>query len=91
MLQLVKKHNTKITLKFECSLSLNESQSRAMKALACYGIDSFLEVFYDKMGKSYLEPHEEGLRSLFEEINEQLTPDFQTIDTVWKTLRKAGL
>jgi hypothetical protein len=47
------------------SFTLGESEARALEALAGYGTDAFLEVFYAKMGKGYLRPHEAGLRSLF--------------------------
>lgn len=51
-------------------LTLNESEARALDALAGYGVDSFLKVFYANMGKAYLLPHEAGLRSLFEGIRD---------------------
>jgi hypothetical protein len=47
------------------SFTLGEGEARALEALAGYGTDAFLEVFSAKMGKSYLQPHEAGLRSLF--------------------------
>jgi hypothetical protein len=47
------------------SFTLGEGEARALEAIAGYGTDSFLEIFYAKMGKSYLQPHEAGLRSLF--------------------------
>lgn len=55
--------NPKIELKI--TLSLTEDEARALEALAGYGVDPFLKVFYAKMGRHYLEPHEAGLRSLF--------------------------
>lgn len=48
------------------TITLNEAEMGALDALAGYGTDTFLRVFYKEMGKSYLEPHEAGLRSLFE-------------------------
>ena len=54
------------------SMSLSEAEARALEALAGYGSDAFLKVFYEHMGKAYLEPHEHGLRSLFEGIKENL-------------------
>lgn len=56
------------------SLKLNMIEVQALEALAGYGVDSFLEVFYKHIGKHYLEPHERGLRSLFETIQSELPP-----------------
>lgn len=60
------------TLDLHVSLTLRENEARALEALAGYGTDAFLKTFYEHMGKAYLEPHEHGLRSLFEAIKEQL-------------------
>lgn len=50
-------------------LTLDEKEICALDALVGYGIDPFLKVFYEKMGRAYLEPHEAGLRSLFETVS----------------------
>lgn len=52
------------TIAVDITIRLTESEARALDALAGYGVDSFLEVFY-KLGRAYMEPHEGGLRSLF--------------------------
>lgn len=49
-------------------LHLSEAEAGALDALAGYGTDEFLRVFYDKMGKAYLQPYEKGLRSLFDSV-----------------------
>jgi hypothetical protein len=41
-----------------------------LDALAGYGAEAFLKHFYEKLGKSYMEPHEKGLRSLFQSIRD---------------------
>jgi len=69
-------------------IELTESETRALEALAGYGVDSFLSVFYEKMGKHYLEPHEKGLRSLFKNINETTKPAIDHIDKTRKILRE---
>lgn len=60
--------------KIECSVSLtlSESEMRAFDALVGYGEESFLKVFYDKLGRAYLGPHEAGLRTLFKAVRDQL-------------------
>ena len=40
-------------IQIEIRLILTEEEAAALSAIAGYGIDAFLEVFYDKMGKSY--------------------------------------
>lgn len=59
-------------VELDVALKLNESEVRALDALAGYGIKPFLEVFYAHMGQHYLKPHEAGLRSLFETIQSEL-------------------
>lgn len=61
-------------IEMNVSLELTSEEVRALYALAGYGIDGFLEVFYKQMGKHYLQPHEAGLRSLFKTIRETLPP-----------------
>jgi len=61
-------------VELDVSLKLNESEVRALDALAGYGADAFLKVFYEQMGRHYLEPHEKGLRSLFDTIQGNLPP-----------------
>lgn len=51
---------------------LTEEEIGALDALAGYGVDPFLEVFYAKLGKAYMQPYEEGLRSLFESVRRQV-------------------
>lgn len=53
----------------EILITLSEEEAGALDAIAGYGADSFLEVFYAKLGKAYLEPYEKGLRSLFNSVH----------------------
>ncbi len=53
-------------------MRLTEQELAALDALAGYGIEPFLEVFYAKMGRHYLTPHENGLRTLFETIHNEV-------------------
>lgn len=51
-------------------LELTEGEAAALDALVGYGdkafIKAFLPVFYEKLGKHYLQPHEKYIPSLFE-------------------------
>lgn len=58
----------------DVNLKLTMAEVQALEALAGYGIDGFLKVFYEQMGKHYLQPHEQGLRSLFKAISSELPP-----------------
>jgi hypothetical protein len=49
----------------EITIRLNEDEAAALDALVGYGVEEFLKVFYEKLGRAYLGPHENGLRSLF--------------------------
>ncbi len=48
------------------TLHLTEEEARALDALFGYSIESFLKVFYEHLGRHYLEPYEKGLRSVSE-------------------------
>ena len=52
----------------EVTLVLTEDEAKALDALVGYGHKIFLEVFYTHLGKAYLQPHERGLKSLFESV-----------------------
>jgi hypothetical protein len=55
-------------IKGEVTLVLSEAEAKALDAIVGYGPKVFLEAFYSKLGKAYLEPHERGLKSLFESV-----------------------
>ncbi len=56
------------TVKMQITIVLSEDEAGALDALAGYGTDAFLKVFYEHMGKAYLKPFEAGLRSLFDSV-----------------------
>ena len=60
----------KLRLGFEVDITVNESELQALDALVGYGTDEFLKCFYEHLGNAYLQPHEAGLRSIFEKIND---------------------
>jgi hypothetical protein len=72
---------------FQVNFILNETEIRALDALAGYGIKPFLDVFYEKLGKSYMEPYADGLTSLFEKIQELRQP-IAAMDELKKDLTK---
>ena len=76
--------NRKLTqaprLELNVNIQLSAVEVRALEALAGYGADAFLRVFYKEMGQHYLKPHEAGLRSLFETIQAELPPIINRLD-----------
>jgi hypothetical protein len=56
------------TVSFKVTIELTENEARALDAMACYGADNFLNVFYKHLGMAYMEPFDDDLRALFEKI-----------------------
>jgi hypothetical protein len=44
-------------VKLKASFTMTESELRAFDALVGYGADGFIKVFYEHMGRAYLEKH----------------------------------
>ena len=81
--------NVNIKVVAKATLELNESEIAALDALVGYGIEGFLKVFYEHMGKSYLQPHENGLRGLFEKISATCPPALAKVHAARNDLRSA--
>lgn len=86
----------KIKVEFKVFLELNEVEARALDALVGYGYDDFekffeefVEQFYSKLGKHYMVPYKEGLRSLFESVRDNLCPQLRQIDHARSILEKS--
>ena len=65
---------TEIKVEMSVRLTLTEEEAQALHNLPAYGTDVFLEMYYSRLGKTYLEPHEAGLRSLFEKARRLAVP-----------------
>lgn len=52
------------TVQVIVTIELTEEEARALDALAGYGDDAFIKVFYEHLGAAYMRDHEGGLRSL---------------------------
>ena len=68
MAEIIGRPNVDLRLTF----SINESEARALDALAGYGDDAFVKAFYDNLGKAYMQDHEQGLRTFLRSIREML-------------------
>ena len=64
--------HTRVEVTLRAAIELDEQELGALDALVGYGVDPFLKVFYEKLGKAYMQPHEAGLRSLFEKIRAEV-------------------
>lgn len=75
-------------MEFNVFLKLTESEVRALQAITEYGYKEFLKVFYEHLGKHYLEPNEQGLISLFNSIRQEIPPHLSRIDKTRETFKK---
>lgn len=62
------------TVTVEATFTVNEAELRALDALAGYGDDAFIKMFYESLGKSYMQPHEAGLREFLKSIRDIAGP-----------------
>lgn len=71
-------------LDLQLRFCVNESEARALDALAGYGEDAFVKAFYSHLGAAYMRQHEAGLRSLLASIREFVPPALGRIDRARK-------
>jgi len=74
------KVNSTAQMEFQVTLKLNEKEARALNAITLYGTKEFLKVFYECLGKHYLQPNESGVESLFATIKEELPKHISKFD-----------
>lgn len=83
------KAQASMSIDYSIQFTLTYEEAKALDALAGYEYKAFLETFYTKMGKHYLEPYEKGLRSLFERIKKDLRYETEAIDQSKKAIENA--
>lgn len=84
----MEKVNSTSQMDFQVILKLTEKEARALQAITVYGTKEFLETFYKYLGKSYLQAHEDGVKSLFETIKKDLPAHLNKMDKcrdLWRT------
>lgn len=79
----------KAHVEFTITFTLTKSEAQALDAIVGYGTDPFLKVFYEHMGKAYLEPHEKAMRNLFERVKNDLPREVGKIETATKAINEA--
>lgn len=83
------KSNSQASVEFNVRFTLTLGQAKALEAIAGYGADPFLKVFYEHMGKAYLQPHEAEMRRLFSQIKDELPREISKIETATKVINEA--
>tara|TARA_R110000824_G_scaffold400649_2_gene608652 strand:- start:356 stop:616 length:261 start_codon:yes stop_codon:yes gene_type:complete len=81
----VTKSTSRLEPKF--TLELSESEANALVAMTVYGHKPFLQGFYTKLGRSYMQPHEKGVISLFSTIGSELPSHIDRIEKARKILK----
>lgn len=76
----------KVGVTYTCHLTLTEGEMRALDAIAGYEMKLFLSVFYDKLGKHYLEPYVKDLEGLFAKIRGEGARQLGVIDKARRLL-----
>jgi hypothetical protein len=77
------------SMDFGVILKLSEKEARALEAITVYGTKEFLETFYTHLGKTYLQPHEEGVEILFETLKTELPKHLNKFDRIRKEWSKS--
>ena len=75
-------------VKVDAKFTVSEGELRALEALAGYGDDAFIEMFYKNLGKTYLQPHEKHLREFLKSIRSIATPILSRTDAARKAFNK---
>lgn len=76
------------TVTVEAKFTVTEGELRALEALAGYGDEAFIEMFYKNLGKTYLQPHEKHLREFLKSIRSIATPILSRTDAARKVFNK---
>ena len=79
----------KANVAFAINFELTIKEAKALEAIAGYGVDAFLEVFYPKMGKHYLKANEDDFRALLVKIQSSLPNEIAKIDAAEKAISEA--
>lgn len=82
MAKIIQRAQIELHLTFD----VNESEARALDALAGYGDDAFIQAFYTTLGEAYMRKHEKGLRQFLRSIREFVPGPLNRIDRARRTM-----
>lgn len=74
------------TMQMFVTFTVSEDEARALVELTGYGEEQFIKAFYEKLGKTYMEKHEQGLRTFIRTVKTRLPEIISDIDYVQKYL-----
>ena len=80
MAKITEQPNVDMKLTF----TINEDEARALDALVGYGDDAFIRVFKENLGAAYIENHEAGLRTFFQDVRTFVPPALSRLDRARK-------
>jgi hypothetical protein len=83
------KSQAKASVEFSIDFTLTKSEAQALDAIVGYGVEPFLKVFYEHMGKAYLQPHEKAMRALFERVKNDLPREVSKIEAATDAINEA--
>lgn len=77
--------------KFVVEFELTDGEAKVLHDIAGYGWPEFIKVFKEKLGKSYIEKHEQHGPDLFDKLRTELPSAFKQIDdarAIFKSINK---
>lgn len=84
MAKAISKPKISVSITFE----VDEEEARALDALAGYGDNEFIKMFYNQLGKSYMQPYEAGLRRFLESVRSAVAPALNDVDVARKAVQE---
>ena len=87
---MAKIKSTSVEAKLTVILELDEAEARALDGIFGYNVDAFLKVFYERMGRAYVQKHEAGVRSLHETIRGAVAGPLRQITTAREAMLAAA-
>lgn len=76
------------TVMVEATFTVNEVELRALDALAGYGDDAFIKMFYKELGQHYMKPYEAGLREFLQTVRNFAPSIIRRTDDARKAFEK---
>lgn len=76
------------TVNVEATFTVSEAELRALDALAGYGDDAFIKMFYKEMGQHYMKPYEAGLREFLQTVRSFAPSIIRRTDDARKAFEK---
>lgn len=78
-----------LTIDTKIILELTVAEAAALNMMTTYGIVEFLKGYKEKLGRTYIEPHEQGLTDLFKTVKETLPSQLTKIETFQRDIDQA--